>query len=425
MADAVRGMMADPNGTTLYAVIGRKLVRVARNGTRTELGSLNTRSGWVDIAIGAQQVVIVDGPNGYVYRPQLNTFTRITSDAWMGSRRVAYVEGEFCFAAPNTGTFYISAIEDATSLDALEFALANSAPDNIVGPVADHGELWLPGGKTNEVWSFTGGGTTGASSFPFQKNRGATMQTGVAGAFTMRPLDNTLFWLGQDEQGGGMVWRSNGYTPSRVSNECVEQVLQKAIEAGADMARAIAYTYQQDGHSFYCLNVPKCETTWVYDAKVDQWHERAELVNGEYKPHRANVHAYCYGKHLVGDNTGAIYALDRKAYRNHEDILVRDRISPHYADPSMSMIAFGPFELDCRVGQGKPDGSEAFVQMRSSDDGGMSWDGWREESLGDRGRTQQKVTWHLNGAAEDRVWHVRCTDDVEFSLVGAAVRAAR
>lgn len=383
---------------------------------RSNLGTLATRSGYVDMRIGVSQLVIVDGANGYTLDLETDTFARITSPGWLGSTRVGYVDGYFLFADPATGVWYISAIEDASSLDPLDFATASSAPDDLVAVVNDHGQAWLFGATTTEVWD-----NTGAADFPFEKNRGATMQTGCLGAFTIQPLDNTLFWLGRDTSGAGMVFRAQGYQPQRVSNTAVEQAIQAAIERGENMAQAVAHTYQQHGRSFYVLNVPGLNTTWAYDVTSGQWHERAEFVNGDYAQHRGKFHAYAYGRHIIGGDDGALYVYDTEANTNAGDTLVRDRISPHYATPQLSRIKFGAFELDCTVGRGKEAGAEAHVMLRTSDDGGESWGSWRTQTMGGIGQTRARARFLRNGSAHDRVWHVRCTDDVPFSIVGAAV----
>jgi len=416
----IRGLVANADGTALFCVQGQFLLSVDRSGVRTMRGTLSSRNGYVDMVIGANQLVITDGPNGYVYDLNTMAFNRIVNSGWLGSRRVAYVGGYFVFSQPNTQTWYISALENANSEDPLDFAQAPSSPDNIICPLADHGEAWLFGSATVEPWSHTG-----AADFPFEQNRGAIMQTGTIAPFSVCALDNTLYWLGRDQQGGGMVWRAQGYQPQRISNQGIEEVIQAVIEAGTDVTKAIAYAYQQNGRSFYVLTVPGLETTWAYDVAAGQWHERAELdlATGNYKPHRATHHAYCYGKHIVGDADNRLYMLDPDANTLAGDIMVRDRISPHYAQPSLDRIKFGQFELDCRVGAGKLDGSGCDVLMRYSNDGGVSWEAWQTVNLGAVGEYQQRARFLRNGAARDRVWMVRCTDDSSFQLVGAKVQA--
>lgn len=415
MSDAIRGLVANASQTRLFAVADNAVYSVARDGTRTVIGGLRTRRGYVDMKIGVRQLVITDGPNGYIYQLNTGEFSRITSPGWRGSNRVGYAGSYFLFADPGTGVLYISEIEDGSALDALNFVTASSSPDNIVAPLDDHGEAWLFGEVTVEPWSRN----SGAGDFPFSQNTGAIMQTGLVGAFTAQPLDNTYYWLGRDTNGGGQVFRAQGFQPQRISTDAIDQVLQARIKAGVDMSKAIAYTYQDDGHSFYCLNVPGLDTTLAFDVRTSKWCDRAEFVNGQLAPHRATHHAYCYGKHILGAVDGKLYAFNSARNNNAGDILVRERISPHYAQVTGKNISYGPFELIGTVGRGH---DNPQVMIRTSDDGGDSWNEWRDAPLGEVGQRNIKTEWTQNGTATDRVWHVRVTDDVEFSIVKAIVK---
>jgi len=422
---AIRGLVANADGTALFCVQDSLLLSVDRKGARTLRGTLNSRNGWVDMCIGANQLVVTDGPNGYVYDLQTMTFTRIVNSGWLGSTRTGYAGGFFLFSQPNTQNWYISAIEDATSEDPLDFAQAPSSPDNIICPVADHGEAWLFGSASVEPWTLTGGTTVnGVADFPFEQNRGAIMQTGTVAAFSVRALDNTLYWLGRDQQGGGMVWRAQGYQPQRISNQAIEQKIQRVIESGADVTKSIALAYQQNGRSFYLLTVPGLDTTLGYDVASGQWHDRAELdlATGWYKPSRVTHHAYCYGKHIVGDGAGRLYVWNPATNNNAGDILVRDRVTPHYAQPSQKRIKFGEVRLDVQTGAGKPDGSACEMLMRYSDNGARSWEDWNRTSIGAVGEYQQPVRFLRNGSSTDRAWHFRFTDDAPLQWVGAAIQ---
>jgi hypothetical protein len=195
----------------------------------------------------------------------------------------------------------------------------------------------------------------------------------------------------------------------------------EALQAIPDRSGAVAYTYQQDGHSFYCLNVPGLATTWVYDVAAGEWHERAELVDGEYTQHRGTCHAYAFGKHLIGAADGKIYSYDPLANTNNGDVLVRDRISPHMSNPGYEKQYFKILQIDCAVGAGLADGSAPSLQMRYSDDGGIAWGNWRAASMGVIGSRTTRAIFRRLGGGRDRVWQIRTTDDVAFSIVGANV----
>ena len=413
-----RGMIANTAGTALYVVIEDTAYLIAPTGDRTSIGTLLTRRGTVDMKVGLNQLVITDGPHGYVYDLATRVFTRITSEGWLGSATVGYFSGYFTFIDPGTQTFYKSALEDALTIDALDLATANAAPDKLIGQAVTSKQLVLMGEVSGEMWQ-----DAGLADFTFQANTGVRLEVGLLGAFTIKELDNTLFWLGRDARGAGIVYRLNGFQAQRVSTMAVEQKIQEAITNGEDMAKAVAYTYQQGGHSFYVLQVPGLDTTWCFDAASGQWHERAELVNGDYAQHRAKFHAYCYGRHLLAGDDDVIYEYDVTANTNAGDPLVRDRISPHYATPQLSRVTFSGFELDCTVGRGNGN-DQAKVLLRSSDDGGHTWGSWREGNLGKLGERQARARFLRCGSARDRVWHVRCTDPVEFAIINAVVSVA-
>ncbi len=388
---------------------------------RTARGTLLTYRGHVGMSVGLTQLVVTDGANGYTMELESGDFARITSDGWLGSATVSNIDGISIFIDPGTQTFYTSSIEDASVLDELEFASAGGSPDKLVASVVDHREVWLFGEASTEVWQNTGG-----TDFTLSRNDGAFMQTGLMAAFTAKRLDNAIFWLGQDKQGAGQVFRAQGYQAKRISTMAVEQKIQGAIAAGHDVSQACAYALQYNGHATYCLQVPGLDTTWCYDVASSQWHERAEFPQGDYAQHRADYHAYCYGKHIIGgQDSETLYAYDVDANTNAGDVLVRDRISPHYASPSLDRISFGDFELDCTVGKGLAGQSEATVMMRYSNDGGESWPNpWRYSTLGAVGETKAPAKFTRNGSAKDRVWHVRVTDDVPFAIINASIEAS-
>ena len=410
-------MIANTSGTSLFVVVNDNVYSVSPNGTRSSIGTLTTRRGTVSMRIGLNQLVIVDGRNGYVYDLGTRTFNRIDSDAFLGSVTVEYFSGYYVFIQPNTQTFYISALEDALTIEPLDFATANNAsPDRLVGQAVTGKVLVLFGEVSAEIWQ-----DAGAADFTLQANTGAKMEVGLLAAHTAKELDNSVFWLGRDQRGAGMVYKMEGFRPSRVSTMAVEEQIQRAISEGNDVSLSVAYAYQQGGHSFYVLQVPGLNTTWVYDASSQQWHERAELTLGEYRQHRGRYHAYCFGKHLITGDDEIIYEYDVDANTNAGDVLVRDRVSPHFATPQLSRIGFGAFELDCTVGKGINGQAEARVLLRYSNDGGDSWSDWRTSTLGAIGERKARARFLRCGAARDRVWQVRCTDDVPFAIINAAI----
>lgn len=396
-----------------FVVAGDKLCELTAGGAFTVLGTLLTTTGPVEMAWGTQQLVVVDGPSGYVYSTNLGTFNRITSAGWLGSNRVAYLDGYFVFVQPNTQRFYISAIDDATNLDALDFASAESAPDAIVAHLVSHREVWFLGETTTEVWF-----NSGDVDFPFARNQGAILDVGCVAAFSAQRIDNGLMWFGRDKNGSGIVYRSNGYQAQRVSTIAVEEALQ----ATTDQTGAKAYVYQQDGQTFYCLNVPGVPSTWVYEAATGAWHERCDLdSSGDFEALRVTDHAYALGHHLMGDADGKVYRLDRTVNTFNGSRRKCSRISPNYAIPTLDRVTHSEFILDCVAGFAGQS-IAPVCELSWSDNGGITFSNPIQRSIGRVGEYLARVIWQRLGMGRDRVWRIDFSDDAPFAIVGGVSR---
>jgi hypothetical protein len=392
-----------------FVVVSNTLYEVLEGGSFTNRGTLLTSSGPVDMAFNTTQLVVVDGDYGYVLTLATNVFARITSAAFYGSSRVNYLDQYTIYNRPDTGQFYIGDLGDATDLDALDFATAEGHPDNVVAHLVSHRELWLFGTHSTEVWF-----NSGNSSFPLERNNGAFIEIGCAAAQTAVNTVNTVFWVGRDKDGQGIVWMARGFTPVRISNACVEEALQNST----DISAATAHTEQWAGHSFYCLQIPGSDTTFVFDVTTQQWHDRAELVDGDYEQHRGVAHMVCFGKHLLLGDDGVVYEMSHDFHTNAGDTLLRERISPHSSSPTEEWVFYESFEILCEKATG------GTVMLRWSNDGGRSWGSWVVRSLGATGEFGHETKWGPPlGRAKDRVWAMRVSDNVPFNPVKAVIKA--
>tara|TARA_R100001086_G_C11848201_1_gene260864 strand:- start:15951 stop:17378 length:1428 start_codon:yes stop_codon:yes gene_type:complete len=406
---AYRGSYRATNGF-LYAVGGNKLYFVNSSWVATELGELQTSSGQVDFADNGSTLVVVDGPNGYWHTFSSNTITQFTGGAWLGSTRVNYIDGYFLFNDPDTGKFYISGLS-SVSLDALDFASADGAPDNIIATLVNHREVWLFGEDSIEAWY-----NSGNPDFPFERIGGGFLEMGCAAAFSVAKIDKRTLWLGKNEQGHGIVYMAQGFMPQRISTHAVEL----AIQSYGDISDAVAWTYQENGHYFYVLNFTSADTTWAYDLTTGLWHERAYFTNGQYQRHRANGHAFAYGVHVVGDYAnGNLYKLDSSVYTDAGQPIRRMRIPPHISNGRKRAI-YHSVEIEAEVGVGLPSGqgSDPQMMMQFSDDGGHTWSNERWAPLGKIGQRDTRALWRRLGASRRRLFRFVVTDPVKANLVG-------
>jgi len=380
-----------------FVVAGNKLYELTANGTAVDSGAISSASGRVGMAFNTTQLVISDGL--FLYVKSLSGGS-IKTIQFPGKAGIDYINQYIVFVYRDSQQFGWTALGDATDIDALDFASAESSPDNIVGLIVDHRELLLLGADSTEDWLNTG------SSAVFERNQGVAIEDGAASEAAIAKLDGSVYWLTASSRGQGAVLRLQGYQPQRVSTQAIEEML-----SGLDLSQATAFTYEDERSAFYCLNVPGLETTLVFDAFTNQWHERAELVNGETKPWRATTHLFAFGHHLVGADDGKLYRLDPGVSNNAGDPLLRERVMPVSATPMRDRVHFSRFALDCDRGTG------GTVQMRYSTDGGRRWSEWKTRHLGDTGVFHRTVQLRRLSAGRDLVMHVRCTDDVPFNPI--------
>ena len=407
LPSALRGLFVARD--VLYAVAGAKLYRISSSWVATELGTLASSVGIVDGAANNTQLCIVDGANGYTLDLDTGVFAAVGSN-WRGSTRVDVLDGYGVFADPDSTQFYLSANQDFSVIDALDFASAEGSTGNIIGHIVKHRELLILKQQTGEVWNDVGG-----VDFPLARNDGANIETGLIAPHSLQKVAGSAFWLGQDAKGEGIVFSMQAYQPIRVSSHALEEQLAGV----SDLSGTWAWTYHQEGLTFYVLQVPGLSSTWVYELASGTWHERAEWVNGDYQPWRASCHALAYGVHVVGDSTGQLYELSPTASSNAGDVLIRDRITPHNAMPTLERRRFGSLQVDCTVGLGITAGAQATLMLRYSDNSGASWSNWRYLTLGAIGEYLARARATMLGAARDRVWHIRVTDDVRCDLLSA------
>lgn len=250
------------------------------------------------------QIFVTSGGSGYIFDTSDNSFTKITDPNFPSPcTHGLYVDSYFVALKGLSRTFVISEQLDGLSWNGLDVAEMSWSTDNLRAIAASHREIWCFGSQHTQVWY-----DSGAAAFPFQPMP-TLIEHGILAPYSVVSLDNTLIWLGANALGVGTVWRANGYTPQRISTHAVEYWLSKRDR----LHRAIAYAYQEEGHSFFVLAVPESgsredETTWVYDVSTGWWHERATWDEDElrYTPHEGRCHCYAFGRHFVGSRSSGL-----------------------------------------------------------------------------------------------------------------------
>ena len=407
----VRACIAE--GGYTWWVGGNTVYRMSYGYSVTTVGTIASSTGTIGIASNGAQIIIVDGIGGWIVTVATATIAKITdADFPNGVTRAQFQDGFFIVAGDNSDKFYINETTyQGTQWNGLDFDSAAGSPDVTIGLISDHRELWLFGSNSAEIFVYTGN-----TDFPFERSGNTFLEAGCASGATVAKADNTVFWLGTDERGFGIVWRAQGYSPVRISNHAIERAIQ-----GYSINDATAFTYQQEGHVFYVLNFP--EATWVYDVATNEWHERAWMDpnTGNLSRWRASCHVVANNTHLVGDyQSGKIYELDLDTYTDDGGPIKRVRSTISNEQQQLRLF-WSSLQVDMETGVGLStgQGSDPLLMLRWSDDGGHSWSNYRTGSVGKIGEYSHRVKFNRLGAGRNRVFEISMTDPVKFAVLGA------
>lgn len=226
--------------------------------------------------------------------------------------------------------------------------IVSVTPENIVGLVVDHRQLWTLGRK--KIVGYVSGDPLNI----FAVQPGAFIEQGAISTFANSLLDNSIFWVSGDDKGDGMGFRLNGLTPQRITTHAVE-LAWKAYPKRSD---AVSYSYQDGGHSFWVILFPSANrgngATWVYDVATGLWHERdlLNVTSGASMGHPSWNHSFWNGAHIVGDWRSAnLYQMDTGFWDNAGVPITRVRRAPHIST-ELEMMRYDKFILDMETGVG-------------------------------------------------------------------------
>lgn len=438
-----------------YCVIGSNVYSVSPSWQLTQLGSItpgiNTPANMIDNGV---TIVVVDGsPNGWTIDLGSNAFLQLSDSTGLfrGATRGDYLDTFLLFNVPGgDSNEFISTLSGTTTFQGSDpttatggyYAFKTAYPDPLQTLIVNYHQLYLIGQLKSEVW-FNAGGAT----FPFQMQTGVYHEHGTVAKYSVAAADASVFLLGQDLQGQGVVFRFIGYDSIRISNHALEYQIRK-MAGSVGIEDAIGYVCQIDGHYFYTLHFPKGDQTWVYDDTIKDpllaWHQEGwtDPDTGFLHRHRANCHGFINGTNVVGDwQNGTLYAMDLDTYTDTVAGNICSiqwlRTFPHV---SSGEIEFGPYgkrpipadgrriqftafmlDLECGLAPTGSDGLPPRVALRYSDDRGRTWSHDTLQPGGEIGQYLTWPTWRGLGIARDRVFEAEYTFRGPGALNGAWV----
>jgi hypothetical protein len=412
----------DVNGRH-FAIAGGIFYEWFLNGTYKSYGSVGFTAGPASMTDSGYQILMCStwGSQACVFDLRSNILTPGISTLGNFSQ-VDFVDGFFIGLVLGQNEYQISNIFDATTWSALNYAQIAGTGDTRVGVKADHEQLWLFGNKNTEIWY-----NSGNANFPFQRVPQAILPMGLAAVASVVQLDNAVFWLGADERGQGIVYRTNGWVPQRVSNHAMEQQIQGYTK----ISDAYAYAVQDGGHAIYYITFPSAfaqtevianvkqtiytGVTWGYDVSTGLWHKRLywNPTVSAYQAHLGMCHCVAGGEHIYGDRaSGNLYVASHSCYQDNGTALRWLRSTPHISNEERWTF-FHAIQLYMQTA------TTEEIFLRYSNDGGFTWNARPMRGTGGAGQYKTRIKWNMLGRARNRCWEVSGAGNCPTAIVDA------
>lgn len=406
-SNPVRGWYS--SGDYAYFVAGNSFYRLDNAGNHTIVGTIGSSSGNVYMSSNGFEIFIADNTSdAYYYTIATNTLAQSDSPQLVSS---TFLDGYIIGNEFNTGKYYISGLYDASTWDALDFASAESSPDNINRVFTDQGGCILFGLFTTEIV-----GNTGGEDFPFGRV-GYPIEWGLYALDSVAKVGDGLAFLARNRLGQAQVVIMNGYTPTRISTHDVERLLNDSTTLEA----ASGFSYMTNGHIIYALNAGG--KTYLYDTASGAWSfGKSQGVDRSIFDKSINLLNRTLVSHY---NTGKIYILDDAVFDEAGDPLVMSVTGTHIFG-SGEQLSLSEIFVDCETGVGATTGQGVDPQMmlQISRDGGHTWgtEHWRD--MGAIGDYLTRCTWYRMGRGYRLTVRVTISDPVKRCIIGAYAKVA-
>lgn len=326
------------------------------------------------------------------------TLSTVTIPDGQNVLAVDILNSYFILVVENYGRFYWSGI-GSTTVNALDYATAESQPDTLITCKVVGDVLWLVGRLSLEPWR-----PTGDLDLPFQRIEGRVFGIGCVSRDTVQKLSvggqDTMIWAGAD----GVVYRL-APNPTRISDHGMEQRLNQA-----DATTLTATTARWLGHDFYILHIPG-QGSFAYDLSTGFWDEWTSYGKPLFRGAVSTVGPD--DQLLLGDDeTGVIWELSDDGRLDGADEVVFEfsGLNENTGAPARC----NNVSLDCSTGLTPDPERDPVMLYEYSPDRGETWITAPSAPLGRQGERLTEVIWKRLGLIKrkGRVHRWRTTEPV-------------
>lgn len=297
----------------LYAVNGNKLYSIDDVGTSIELGTIAGTNRTV-MASSPFRILIATGLTLYQYTTTAGVEpvvdANVVNPTWVFFLNSQFlmdknngIPGEYV-VAPDAGTSDID-------VDPLDFATAESHPDDIIRGIKYRQLAYFFGIYSGEPWRNTGKGNP-----PFARQDSGIRSYGIAGLHAITTTDEFIYFLDTKRR----PRRSNGldYIPIGTPSIGVEFVKYSRIDD------CIVFEFTQDDQQFVAYTFPTANRTWCYHEPSGSWFQM--VFGAKNDRHRATSMIKIYGLNFCADHSnGKLYEYSLDIFTDDGTPIVKQR----------------------------------------------------------------------------------------------------
>lgn len=266
---------------------------------------------------------------------------------------------------------------------------AETSSDNIQALAAVGSTLYVLGKKTIEIW------TRGSSELEswICTSYTTNASNGVAAPNSIAICGSSMFYLGSGSSYAKAVMMVSGTNYTKVSDTWLDQLLLKETSE-----TAYGFSYAQNGHIFYVLQLTASGQTWVYDLATKEWHQRVsrQKDTGKEIPWRVSAMLWFKSKFWAFCNDACAYEHTPdywwEDYGSSESRLpmIRHRQGQVIVNQNAPFI-FLELAIEANVGTVEDYAEDAKILLEVSKDGGNTWSNVRTASFGKTGQYGHRV----------------------------------
>lgn len=312
---------------------------------------------------------------------------------------IEYLDG-YLLAFTSGTKWYWS--EPALSFDwrALNFASAESDPDNINAGHIFNQEIYIFGALTIEIWQNDG-------VTPFSRVPGGALELGSLSPHSVIKTDEGFYFLDNKRRFTFLDGRSPKF---------LDSPYQKEIQGLSVVSDCIGMSIDIAGQNFLIFTFPAADRSFLVNRKTDKWGElgRWNQIDSNYQRWIGNC--YCYASdwnlHILGGaGTSKVYSLSQN-YSTEDSAIMRDcRRSGEIDYGTSKRKRCKELRLRLKRGEGAAVTPQIMVRYRTN---GKDWCPIRTISLGDLGQYDIHKKVPAFGQYISRQYEFSASDGVEI-----------